>query len=128
MRLFWSLPKAAPALLRHLAAYVDLASLDLTEAARQVGAQIVACAVIAACGLFALFMGCLAVIACTWDTPHRVPAILWMGGGFLVLAAAAAVCVARAARSRSLLFASLRRAWLEDQVLLERILSSAEED
>jgi uncharacterized membrane protein YqjE len=124
VRLLWSLPKAAPALLRHLAAYVDLASLDLDRAHREITAQILASAIVALCGLFALFMGCLAIVAYTWDTPHRVSAIAWMGGGFLAVAIVAAVYRASVAQSRSPLLASVRREWQEDRVLLERILSS----
>ena len=124
MRLFWLLPKAAPALLRHLAAYVDLASLDLARTRREIAAEFLATAVAAVCGLFALLLGCLAVVACTWDTPHRVTAIVWMGGGFLGVAIAAAVYRANAVRAKSAFLGSLRRAWEEDRVLLERILSS----
>jgi uncharacterized membrane protein YqjE len=124
VRLLWSLPKAAPALLRHLAAYADLASLELARAGREIAAQIVASAIVAICSLFALSLGCLAVIAYTWDTPHRVAAIAWMAGGFLGLALAAAVYLAGVARSRSQFLASVRREWLEDRVLLERLLSS----
>ena len=124
MRLLWSLPKAAPALLRHLAAYADLASLDLARARREIAAEFLGAAVAAISTLFALFMGCLAVVACTWDTPHRVSAIAWMGGGFLALAIAAAAYRANAVRAKSQLLASVRREWQEDRVLLERILSS----
>jgi uncharacterized membrane protein YqjE len=127
MRLLWSLPKAAPALLRHLAAYVDLAGLDLAKAQGEIAAQLLAGAVIAICALFAVFMGCLLVVAYTWDTPHRVAAIAWMGGGFLFVAAVAAAYRAKAARAQSLLFASVRREWQQDRVLLERILSSDQE-
>ncbi len=124
MRLLWSLPKAAPALLRHLSAYVDLASLDLARARREISAQIGASTVIVICAFFALALGCLAVIAYTWDTPHRLGAIAWMGGGFLGVGIAAAVYLAQVARSRSQFLASVRREWLEDRVLLERLLSS----
>jgi uncharacterized membrane protein YqjE len=127
MRLLWSLPKAAPALLRHLAAYVDLAGLDLAKAQGEIAAQLLAGAVIAICALFAVFMGCLLVVAYTWDTPHRVAAIAWMGGGFLFVAAVAAAYRAKAARTRSPLFASVRQEWQQDRVLLERILSSDQE-
>ncbi len=127
MRLLWSLPKAAPALLRHLAAYVDLAGLDLAKAQSEIAAQLLAWTVVAICALFTVFMGCLLVVAYTWDTPHRVAAIAWMGGGFLFIAAAAAAYRARAARARTPLFASVRREWLQDSVLLERILSSDQE-
>src|SRR5580698_6454284 len=66
MRLLWSLPKAAPALLRHLAAYVDLAGLDLAKAQGEIAAQLLAWIVVAVCALFAVLMGCLLVVAYTW--------------------------------------------------------------
>ena len=125
--MLWSLPKAAPALLRHIAAYIDLASLDLARAYRETAAELVAVAVMAIGGLFAVFMGCLAVVAYTWDTPYRVSAIAWMGGGFLGVAIVAAVYRARIVRAKSPLLDSVRREWQEDSVLLERILSSEED-
>lgn len=124
MRLLWSLPKAAPALLRHLAAYVDLASLDLARAHREIAAELLATAVLIICGLFAAFMGCLAVVAYTWNTPHRMTAIAWLSGGFLAVAIAAAVYRSRVVRARSSLLACVRREWQEDRELIERILSS----
>jgi uncharacterized membrane protein YqjE len=127
VRLLWSLPKAAPALLKHVAAYADLASLDLAKARREIAAEFLASAVAAICGLFAAFMGCLAVVAYTWDTPHRVPAIAWMGGGFLGVAIVAAAYRANAVRAKSEFLASVRRQWQEDRVLLERLLSSDQE-
>jgi len=124
VRLLWLLPKAAPALLRHLAAYVDLAGLDLARLRREMAAEFLATAVAAVAGLFVVLLGCLAVVAYTWDTPHRVAAIVWMGAGFLAIAIAAAAYRANAVRAKSQLLASVRRAWEEDRVLLERILSS----
>jgi uncharacterized membrane protein YqjE len=124
VRLLWLLPKAAPALLRHLASYVDLAGLDLARAKREIAAEFLATAVAAVSVLFAVLLGCLAVVAYTWDTPHRVTAIVWMGAGFLVVAIAAAVYRANAVRAKSQFLASMRRSWEEDRVLLERILSS----
>jgi len=124
VRLLWLLPKAAPALLRHLVAYADLASLDLARARREIAAEFLGTAIAAISSLFAVFMGCLAVVAYTWDTPHRVGAIVWMGGGFLAVAIGAAAYRANAVRAKSQLLASVRGAWQEDRVLLERILSS----
>jgi uncharacterized membrane protein YqjE len=124
VRLLWSLPKAAPALLRHLAAYVDLASLDLARSQREIAAELLASAVVGICALFAVLMGCLAVVAYTWDTPYRLSAIAWMAGGFVLAAVIAAVYRSSVARSRSQFLASVRREWQEDRVLLERILSS----
>jgi uncharacterized membrane protein YqjE len=124
VRLLWSLPKAAPALLRLLGAYVDLASLDLARAQREIAAELLATAIIVICGLFAVFLGCLAVVAYTWDSPYRVTAIAWMGGGFVLAAIVAAICRSNVARDKSLFLGSVRREWREDRVLLERILSS----
>ena len=123
VRLLWSLPKAAPALLRHLAAYVDLACLDLTTAKREIAAELLASAIIAIFGLLAFIMGCLIVVAYTWDTSHRVSAIAWMGGGFLFVAVVAATYRASVARAKSQLLSSVRRQWQEDRVLLEHALS-----
>ena len=122
--MLWSLPKAGPALLRHLAAYVELASLDLARTQREITTELLAFAVVAICALFAVFMGCLAVVAYTWDTPHRMAAIAWMGGGFVVVAIAAAAYRANAARAKSPFLATVRREWEQDRVLLEHILSS----
>src|ERR1700722_14043597 len=123
-----SLPKGAPALLRHVAAYVELVSLDLARAQKEITAELLALAVVAICALFALFMGCLLVVAYTWDTPYRVAAIAWMGGGFLFIAAVAAAYRAKAARTRTPLFASVRREWQQDSVLLEHILASSDRE
>jgi uncharacterized membrane protein YqjE len=126
VRGLWSLPKAAPALMRHIGAYIELAGLDLARTHREITAQVVASAIVAICVLFAVFLICLGVIAYYWDTPYRVAAIAWMAGGFLVAAIAAAVYRARAARARSPLLSDVRREWQEDRVILEKILSSDE--
>jgi len=126
VRLLWLLPRAAPALLRHFVAYADLASLDLARTCREITAEFLASAILAVCSLFAVLMGCLAVVALTWDTPYRVTAIAWMGGGFVVLAIGAAVYRASVVRARSPFLDSVRQEWQEDRVLLERILSSDE--
>ena len=124
MRGLWSLPKAAPALMRHIGAYVDLAGLDLARTQREITAQVVAVAIAAICVLFAVFLTCLGMIAYFWDTPYRLAAIAWMAGAFLVAAIGAAIYRARAARARSPLLSDVRREWLEDRVILEKILSS----
>jgi uncharacterized membrane protein YqjE len=126
VRGLWSLPKAAPALMRHIGAYIELAGLDLARTHREITAQVVASAIVAICVLFAVFLICLGIIAYFWDTPYRVAAIAWMAGGFLVAAIAAAVYRARAARARSPLLSDVRREWQEDRILLEKILSSDE--
>ncbi|HLN48372.1 MAG TPA: phage holin family protein [Steroidobacteraceae bacterium] len=123
MRLLWSLPKAAPALLRHLEAYVELAGQDLARARRELAENFLALAVVAASLFFTALMGCAAVVALTWDTPHRLAAILGMGLFFLGIAAAAMIYRSRSARENPPFPASVREAWREDRAILERILS-----
>jgi uncharacterized membrane protein YqjE len=127
VRGLWSLPKAAPALMRHIGGYVELFALDLARAQREIAAQVVASAIAAICVLFAVFMACLGVIAYTWDTAYRVAAIAWMGGGFLVVAIAAMVYRSSLSRARTPLLSDVQREWQEDRVILERILSSDED-
>jgi uncharacterized membrane protein YqjE len=127
VRGLWLLPKAAPALLRHIGAYVELAGLDLARAQREIMAQMVAAAIVAICVLFAVFLICIGVIAFTWNTPYRIAAIAWMAGAFTLAAIAAALYRARAARDRAPLLSDVRREWQEDRVILERILSAGEE-
>ena len=124
--MLWSLPRAAPALLRHIAAYVDLASLDLARAKRELGSELVTGAILAICAVFTLLLVCLLVIAWTWDTPYRIAAIAWMTGVFLAAAVAAAVYRSRVVSARSHMLESVRQQWQEDRVLLERILSDEE--
>ena len=49
MRLLWSLPKAAPALLRHIVGYAELAGQDLEQTQRDLGARLLAAAIFGAC-------------------------------------------------------------------------------
>lgn len=125
MRLLWSLPKAAPVLLRHVSGYLELLGYDLAQAEREIVASIVIFALILLCLFFVVLMGCVSVLALTWDTPHRLPAIAWMGGGFLAAAVALLVHLKKR-RERSPFFDSVRREWREDREILERVLSEEE--
>jgi uncharacterized membrane protein YqjE len=127
VRLLWLLPKAAPVLLRHFVAYAELAGLDLAKTQRELAAQLVASALLFIGVFFALMMGCLWVVAYTWDTPYRMTAIAWLCGGFLLVAVIAALFRSSVSRAQSPFLASVRREWQEDRVILERILSSDED-
>ena len=123
LRLLWLLRKAAPALLRHLAAYVELAGYDLARLRRDAAATVVTLVVVTVCVFFAVLMGCVAVLALTWDTPHRLAAIAWMGGGFLAIAVIAMIYGSNLMRGQAPFLGSVREAWQQDKVILERILS-----
>jgi uncharacterized membrane protein YqjE len=123
MRLLWSLPKAAPAILRHLAGYVELLGQDLERAQQDLAARLAATAVVCVCLFFLLFCGCLLVLALTWDTPHRVAAIAWMGGGFGVAALIAGLYRSSVVGTQPRFLGTVRKEWTEDRVLLDKILS-----
>ena len=127
MRLLWSLPKAAPALLRHMAAYVELMAQDLEQTQRDLGARLLAAAIVGLSLVFVILSACLLLVAMTWDTAHRVTAIAWMGGGFLAAAILAAAYRARIVSRQAIFLGTVRREWREDRLILERILSSSEE-
>jgi uncharacterized membrane protein YqjE len=127
VRVLWLLPKVAPALLRHLAAYIELIGYDLARTQREIAASIVAFVIVAVSLFFALLMGCVAVIALTWDTPHRVLAIVCMGGAFLGLAIIALIYRSNVLREQGPFLASVRQQWQEDCVTLEGILSEEHE-
>src|ERR1700689_3724711 len=91
MRVLWLLPKAAPALLRHLGAYVELIAFDLERSRRDLVANVLVSMVAGVCAFFAVLMGCVVIIALTWDTPYRVAAVAWTGGAFLTVAVIALI-------------------------------------
>src|SRR5580700_8546881 len=127
MRVLWLLPKAAPALLRHLGAYVELIAFDLEQSRRDLVANVLVSMVAGVCVFFAVLMGCVVIIALTWDTPYRVAAVAWTGGAFLTVAALALICRAKIVKDQKLFLASVKREWQEDVVVLENILAEHEQ-
>lgn len=126
MRALWSLPKAAPALLRHFAAYAELVALDLGRAQRELTAQLITVVVMGVCIFLTLLFSCIGIIAYTWNTPYRVTVIACMAGSFLLLAVIAAVLRSQQAKARAPFLADVQREWQEDRVLLEHILADDE--
>jgi len=122
VRALWSLPKAAPALLRHLVAYAELAALDFARAQREVGAIFIATLVAALCAIFFVLLACLTVIAYFWDTPFRIAAIVWLAAGFLAAAVILVIYVKRLSRARAPFLGDIRREWDKDKVIIERAL------
>jgi uncharacterized membrane protein YqjE len=127
MRGWWSLPQAAPILLRHLLAYAELAEEDLQRFSRRASARLIALVVALLGAMFLLFMVCVAIIAATWDTPHRMVAIFWLLGFFAVLTLAALVAALSGARDQPSMFANVKREWSQDRMILDRLLAGREE-
>jgi uncharacterized membrane protein YqjE len=123
VRLLWSLPKAAPAILRHLVGYAELAAGDLEQTQRDLQARLIAGLIVLIAIFFVILTVFVAVVALTWDTPHRVAALGWMGIAFLMVAVAAVLYRARVLSAQAPFLGSVRREWAEDRIILERILS-----
>lgn len=123
MRLLWTLPKAAPAIVRHLVAYAELAADDLEHSHREWRARLLASVIFGVALFFLVFSACLAVVALTWDTPHRVTAIGWMGGTFAFIALIAGLYRSKTIGAQTPFLGSVRREWAQDRVILERILA-----
>jgi uncharacterized membrane protein YqjE len=127
MRVLWLLPKAEPALLRHIGAYVELVALELEQSRRDLTVNILASVVVGVCVFFAVLMGCVVIVALTWDTPYRVAAVAWTGGGFVAVAVLALIYRSKVMKSQEPFLASVKREWQEDVVVLENILAEPEQ-
>jgi uncharacterized membrane protein YqjE len=127
MEVLSALPEAAPILLRHAAAYAELVGEDFARAQRDLSKRIVAGVVVGVSAVFVLGLICLAVIARTWDTPHRSDAIAWLGVVFLVAGIVAALVRGRMVRSEPPFLAAVKAEWHQDRIVLERILHAAGE-
>jgi uncharacterized membrane protein YqjE len=127
MRVLWLLPKAAPALLKHIGAYVELIAFDLEQSRRDLVANVLASMVAGVCVFFAVLMGCVVIVALTWDTPYRVAAVAWTGGAFLVVAGIALIYRSKIVKEQKTFLATVKREWQEDAVVLENILAEHEQ-
>ena len=125
-RLLWSLPQAVPALMRHLGGYAELLAYDLEQAKKDAISGLVVSLIVCVALLLTVLMACAAVIAVTWDTPHRLAAIGWMGAGFLSIAVIAMIYRSKSVAAHPPFLASVRREWKEDVVLLDRIFADDE--
>jgi uncharacterized membrane protein YqjE len=121
-----SLRRVGPVLLRHLCAYAELAGQDLAASRKDLATRLRATVIFSVCGALALLMGCFWVIAATWDTPHRMLAIGMMTTLFAVLALVAGLFATRTSPQPA--FASVRREWREDRLILEHVLSGTPDE
>jgi uncharacterized membrane protein YqjE len=88
-------PRMAPHVLRHVAAFARLATQDAraaTSAAKRTATRLAFAGVSA---FFALLMACAWLVAIAWDTPYRT----WTAGGLAMLFAIAALAMRSWARS-----------------------------
>jgi uncharacterized membrane protein YqjE len=83
---FEALSRLLPALVRHAVAYGDLLCEETGDALRVWRRRVLGLAVGVIAGSLALLLGCVAVIAATWDGPHRLSAVIALCVAFAVIA------------------------------------------
>lgn len=106
------LPKLMQALLRHLFAYGELAYEEGVLAAQRMRRRLLGAAIACMAGMLALMMGCVWVLAATWDGPDRLLAVGALCVGFLLMALIG-VAYAAGGGSRAP-FQQLRAEWRSD--------------
>lgn len=84
--MFEALSRVVPAMLRHALAYADLLREETEDAMRVWRRRVLGLALGLLAGSLALLLGCAAVIAATWNGPHRVTAIIALCVTFAVIA------------------------------------------
>jgi hypothetical protein len=105
------LPRLARALLGHAFAYAELLCQELDAAVRTARRRLLGAVLALIAALMALLMGCVWVIAATWDGPDRLLAVGALCIGFALIAF---VCGAYAGGAGAQPFARLRAEWHAD--------------
>lgn len=106
------LPRLLQALLRHLFAYGELAYEEGVLAAQRVRRRVIGIAIACMAGLLGLLMGCVWVLAATWDGPNRMLAVGALCIGFLLIAIIGVAYAFGGARRAP--FQQLRAEWHRD--------------
>jgi uncharacterized membrane protein YqjE len=106
------LPRLLQALLRHLFAYGELAYEESRLAAQRIRRRLVGIAIACMAAMLALMMGCVWVLAATWDGPDRMIAVGALCIGFLLIALIAIAYAVGGTRRAP--FQQLRAEWHSD--------------
>lgn len=107
---------------RHAGAYADLIVSDLEATSRVVRGQVIAASVTGVAILLAVSLGCLWIIAATWDTPARTWAIAGLLGVFVLIALAGLWRFRILDAGAPALLAQTGSEWAKDRRLLEELL------
>lgn len=115
-----SLPRLLQAILRHVFAYGELLCEESIEAVQRARRRVIGIAVAYTAGVMAVALGCLWVIAATWNGPNRLTAVGGLCIGFILIAIIGGA-YAIGARGRAGAFAQLRVEWRADMQEIARL-------
>jgi uncharacterized membrane protein YqjE len=115
------LPKFAPIIARHFAAYLELLADETTELGSHMARRVASLIITMMAVAFALALGCVWILNAVWDTPWRQAGII---GLFLLFAAIALVTwlTARRVTPEWSPFQRLRSEWTLDQQLIVELM------
>ena len=113
------LPKLAPLLARHLAAYVELLATDAALLAQALAQRLLAAAVALVAALLALQLACAWLVAVAWDTPWRSPVLALLLAVFVLLAAGGVLLATRRSGALVRAVTTLGEEWASDQKLIQ---------
>ena len=106
---------------RHAGAYTELILSDLDAASSALRRRAIAAAVMACASVFAVAIGCVWVIAATWDTAARHWVIGGLLGLFLGIAAVALWRLKALGAAAPGVLPQTAREWSKDRRLLEEL-------
>ncbi len=107
---------------RHAGAYTDLILSDLDAASAALGQRLLAAAVMVCALVFAILMGCVWLLAATWDTVARYWVIAGLLGLFLAIAVAAFWRLRLLTARAPGVLPQTAGEWAKDRQLLEELL------
>lgn len=108
--------------IRHAGAYTDLILSDIDVIRARIRRRMFAAAVVMGSSLLAAVLGCVWVIAATWDTAARTWAIAGLLGVFVVVAACAFWKLNVLNDTDPGVLSQTAREWAKDRHLLEELL------
>lgn len=107
-------PRLALAVFRHLVAYGELLYEEGGAVARRLRRSLIGFAIAAVTGFIALELGCLWIIAATWNSPNRLTAVGALCIGFALLAIISTVYAINVQSAGGRPFARAREEWQAD--------------
>jgi uncharacterized membrane protein YqjE len=113
---------------RHAGAYTDLILSDIDATRSMLHRRLVAGTVVVGSSVLAAALGCVWIIALTWDTPARIWAIAALLVVFLAVAAVSLWKLTTLRAREPPMLSRTAREWAKDRQLLEELLARERAD
>jgi uncharacterized membrane protein YqjE len=118
---------SASTLADHAAAYAEVIVADVEASSRSAASRLWAGALLVVALAFTLAIGCVWLIAATWDTSAHTPVMIGLLLLGVVTASSALLVLNRQRRAAPRLMALTLAEWAKDRCLLKEVLSADHE-